>query len=361
MTASVDDFGNIIGRTQGVKDSTESVACGSHIDTVPNGGRLDGSYGVLAAIEAVRTLHEHRATGKRALQVIVFAEEEGIRFGPFIGSKGFTRLLAKRTAYALKDHDGISYQKAFAEANLALHTPRHPTARLAGSIKSYTELHIEQGPILEHEHKSIGLIESIIGLGDIVIEVCGQVGHAGTTPIHLRRDALLGAARVLTGVREIASKSGGNAVATVGTITAEPGAANVIPGKVIMTVDYRNTSVTGMRSLKNKIVSHAELVGRQENLQVTCRLKSYTKPIRMSPRVLKTIQTSAGSLGLSCMRMQSGAGHDCQNMARLTETGMIFVPSHNGLSHSPDEYTNPKQLEAGANVLLLSLQRLCNS
>lgn len=361
MNASIDDFGNIIGRTQGAKDSIETVACGSHIDTVPNGGPLDGSYGVLAAIEAARTLHEHRATGKRALQVIVFAEEEGIRFGPFIGSKGFTQQLSKNTAYALKDHDGISYQKAFTKANLTLDAPRYFTASLAGNIKSYIELHIEQGPILEHQHKSIGVVESIVGLGDLVIELRGKAGHAGTTPIHLRRDALLGAARVVTGVREIADKSSGNAVATVGAMTVEPGVANVIPGKVTITVDYRHTSVRGMQLLKKKIDSLAKLVGRQENLHVTCRLKSYTKPTRMSPRILKTIQTSAASLGLSCKPMQSGAGHDCQNMARLTETGMIFVPSHNGLSHSPAEYTKPKQLEAGANVLLLTLQRLCNS
>lgn len=360
MNVFVDGFGNIIGRSRGVQDGVRAVACGSHIDTVPNGGRLDGAYGVLAGIEAVRTLHEHNANGGKALQVIVFTEEEGARFGSFIGSRGFTRQLTKKTAYSLKDKDGISFRNIF-KASSSLHLAPNAPSRLSRNLDSYVELHIEQGPILEYEHKSIGVVDSIVGLADLVIEIHGKAGHAGTTPLRLRQDALVGAARIVTGVRRIAKASGGNAVATVGTLTVEPGASNVIPGKVTVNVDYRNSSARGMRVLNEKIIQYAKRVGREENLQIAHHLESYTKPVRMSQRIMKIIEASADSLKLPSKRMQSGAGHDCQNMAQLTETGMIFVPSRDGISHTPKEFTEPKQLEAGANVLLLTLQRLCNN
>lgn len=201
---------------------------------------------------------------------------------------------------------------------------------------------------------------SIVGVGDLAIEIVEKAGHAGTTPMRLRRDALFGASMIITGVNEIAKKSVADAVATVGALVVESGAANVIPGKVTIIVDYRSTSVS-RRLLKKKVTLLAKRLGRKEDLEITCHVKSYTKQARMSSRILDIIEVSADSLGLSCKRMQSGAGHDCQNMARITEIGMICVPSHRGLSHTPNEYTEPKQLEAGANVLLLTLQRLCNS
>ncbi len=356
MSVSVDKFGNIIGRSLNATYDVPTVACGSHIDTVPNGGSLDGAYGVLAAIEAIRSIHEHHSPTK-ALQIMVFTEEEGARFGAFIGSRGFAGLLNTSTVYAMRDREHVTFRDAMHKANLK---PTSQLSRQHADIKAYVELHIEQGPVLEHEHKSIGIVDSIVGLGDLEIEIEGQVGHAGTTPMQLRRDALVGAARIILGVNRTARKIGIPAVATVGSVTAYPGAQNVIPGRVVIGVDYRDTTLPRMAQLKTKITSISKQVANENNLKIVVRRKSLTKPAKMSTNVTRIIETSSRSLGLSFKHMQSGAGHDCQNMARITKTGMIFVPSRNGLSHAPNEYTRPKQLEDGANVLLESLLRLAN-
>src|SRR5208337_2478522 len=353
MYVSIDKFGNIIGRSLNATYDAPTVACGSHIDTAPNGGSLDGAYGVLAAIEAIRTIHEHH-TPTKALQIMVFTEEEGARFGAFIGSRGFAGLLNTSTVYAIRDKEHVTFRDAMHKANLK---PNSQLSRQHADIKAYVELHIEQGPLLEHEHKSIGIVESIVGLGDLEIEI---EGHAGTTPMQLRRDALVGAARIILGVNRTARKIGIPAVATVGSVTAYPGAQNVIPGRVIIGVDYRDTTLPRMARLKTKIYSISKQVANESNLKIVVRRKSLTKPAKMSTNVTRIIETSSRSLGLSFKHMQSGAGHDCQNMARITKTGMIFVPSRNGLSHAPNEYTNPKQLEDGANVLLETLVRLAN-
>ena len=356
MAVSIDKFGNIIGRSLNAAYDAPTITCGSHIDTVPNGGALDGAYGVLGAIEAIRSIHEH-CTPTRALQIMVFTEEEGARFGAFVGSRGFAGLLNTSTAYAMRDKEHVTFQDAMRKANLK---PSSQFSRQPSNIRAYVELHIEQGPILESEHKSIGIVESIVGLGDLEIEIEGKAGHAGTTPMKLRRDALVGAARLILGVNRIALKIGIPAVATVGSVAAYPGAPNVIPGRALISVDYRDTSFPRMRRLETKIDSISKQVANESNLKIVIRRMNLTKPAKMSTNVIRMIETSSRSLELSYKHMQSGAGHDCQNMARITKTGMIFVPSRNGLSHAPNEYTKPTQLEDGANVLLETLLRLAN-
>lgn len=355
MSVKVDEFGNIIGKTLG-SSKRPTIACGSHIDTVPNGGKLDGAYGVLSAIEAIRSIHQHRLAPNAALQIIVFTEEEGARFGAFIGSRGFTGLLTKSAAYALQDKNGITFKQAMQEANIKPNS----ASRDHTDIKSYVELHIEQGPILEREHASIGVVESIVGLGELEIGITGEAGHAGTTPMQLRRDALAGAARIVLGVNEIAREIDRTAVATVGSVAAFPGASNVVPGHAVITVDFRDTSIHGMRLLEKKIITFSKLLGNQYNLQISVRQKNLTKPTKMSRNITRIIEESSRSLGLSYKRMPSGAGHDCQNIANITKTGMIFVPSHGGMSHVPQEYTRPEQLEAGANTLMQTLLRLAD-
>ena len=355
MSVKVDEFGNIIGRTLGTSKK-RTIACGSHIDTVPNGGKLDGAYGVLSAIEAIRSIHQHGLAPNAAFQVIVFTEEEGARFGAFIGSRGFTGLLTKSAAYTLQDKNGITFEQAMRKANIKPNS----TCRDYTNIESYVELHIEQGPILEREHASIGVVESIVGLGELEISVTGEAGHAGTTPMQLRRDALAGAARIVLGVGEIAREIDRAVVATVGSVAVFPGASNVIPGHAVVTVDFRDTSLHGIRLLEKKIITFAKLLGDQYGLHVTVRKKNLTKPTKMSKSVTRIIEASSRSLGVSYRRMPSGAGHDCQNIANLTEAGMIFVPSHKGMSHVPYEYTRPKQLEAGANTLMQTLLRLAD-
>jgi hydantoinase/carbamoylase family amidase len=213
---------------------------------------------------------------------------------------------------------------------------------------------------LENEGIPIGVVEAIVGNGDLVVEVEGRTGHAGTTPISTRRDALIGASKIILGLREIIQQTGSSSVATVGSLAISPNASNVVPGRAVFTVDFRASTLDGMNFLQHEIASLATKVGREQDLKVSVTLKDIAQPAKMSMRVIHTVEASADSLGLSHRRVHSWAGHDCQNLAQITETGMIFVPSHEGLSHVPAEFTAPEQLEAGANVLLETLFRLAN-
>lgn len=358
LTVSVDQFGNIIGRMRSVSEGLPAVMCGSHIDTVPNGGPLDGAYGVLSGIEAARTIHEQTMPIKSPLEVVAFTEEEGVRFPSFIGSLGLTGALRRQDAYALKDDNDVTFERALKDAGLnpaelqTLH-------RKPGEIKAYVELHIEQGPELDRERIPIGIVKSIVGLGDLKVELEGIASHAGTTPMPLRHDALLGASRVIVGVNDLACRKR-HTVSTVGSLTVSPNASNVIPGKVALTVDFRDPTWSGLQQLRNDIVRETKRVGKEMRLKVRIEKKSLTKPARMSGTVINAIKSSARSLGVVNKEMNSGAGHDCQNMARITDVGMIFVPSVRGVSHVPNEWTRPEHLEAGANVLLNTLLLLLN-
>lgn len=358
LEVEVDEFANIRGRTKGFSQDEPAVVCGSHIDTVPNGGPLDGAYGVLAGIEAAHIVHEQELAIKRPLEIVAFTEEEGNRFSPFLGSSGFTGIIDKDAAHVFRDKAGVTFGAAMFEAKLD-RTFLVQRSENPPQIKAYVELHIEQGPVLETKGVAIGVVEAIVGNGDLAIKVEGRGGHAGTTPMSTRRDALIGASKLILGIQGIALRSG-SSVATVGSLTISPNASNVIPGKVEFTVDFRAPTIAGMNLLQSEIVSLAKQIGTEEDLEISVILKDITKPVTMSTRIMQTVESAAGSLGLSCMRLRSGAGHDCQNLAQITETGMIFVPSHEGLSHVPAEFTAPEHLEAGADVLLETLLRLTN-
>jgi hydantoinase/carbamoylase family amidase len=337
LRVRVDPFGNIIGHMKGVSDNRPAVMCGSHIDTVPNGGPLDGAYGVLSGIEAARTIHENGMHINNPLEVVVFTEEEGVRFPSFIGSLGFIGELRKANAYALKDNNGITFGRAIKAGGLGVLRVPH-VYRGSHEIKAYLELHIEQGPVLDREMIPVGIVKTIVGLGDLKVHLSGAAGHAGTTPMALRHDALLGAARVISGVYKIGSRRR-DAVATVGSLGVSPNASNVIPGKAEFTVDFRHPTRRGLAQLRSELINLVKHVGKEEHLRVQIEERGFTEPAQMSPRIMKTIKTAVRSLGLTHKQMASGAGHDCQNMARIT----------------PRVY-----LEAGANVLLNTLLRLLN-
>lgn len=356
LSVHVDQFGNIIGRMRGVSEELPTVICGSHIDTVPNGGPLDGAYGVLSGIEAARTIHEQDIPVKNALEVVVFTEEEGARFPSFIGSLGFTGVIHREDAYALRDQSGVTFERALMDGGLNHLALSHPHAD-SNHIKAYVELHIEQGPVLERERIPIGVVKSIVGLGDLKVELAGTASHAGTTPMIIRHDALLGASRIIIGVNKIACRRR-DAVATVGSLTVSPNASNVIPGRATLAIDFRHPTSDGLHQLRGALIGLTKRVGKEEGLTIGIEKKSFTKPARMSAKIMKAIITSTRSLGLAHKQMPSGAGHDCQNMARITEAGMIFVPSVGGVSHVPSESTSARHLEAGANVLLNTLLQL---
>jgi len=358
LAVQVDPFGNIIGRMRGIHDGLPTVMCGSHIDTVPNGGPLDGAYGVLSGIEAARTIHERNVPLEHPLEVVAFTEEEGFRFASFIGSLGLTGVLKREDAYALEDNDGLSFERALIDAGLDARSlsPLHKSPR---EVKAYVELHIEQGPVLDRERIPIGVVKSIVGLGELRVELEGTAGHAGTTPMSFRRDALLGASHIVLGVKEIVRRKRG-AVATVGSLLVSPNASNVISGKVTLTIDFRDHESEGLRALQKDLIQLTRDVAKEDYLKARIVRKGFTKPARMSPKMMSVIITSARSLGLAYKEMVSGAGHDCQNMARITDAGMIFVPSLAGVSHAPNESTSRYHLESGANVLLNTLLQLAN-
>lgn len=359
LEVRVDPFANIIGRLNGSSRDAPAVVCGSHIDTVPHGGHLDGAYGVMSGIEALRSVHEQNLKTKAPLEVVVFSEEEGVRFPSFIGSLGLTGLIRKDEAYALKDQNGITFGQALKEAGLDTSTLSQ-VHRDRSEIRACLELHIEQGPILEQEQIPIGVVTSIVGVAELTVVLEGSVGHAGTIPMSLRRDPLLTASRIILGVNEIACRSRTGSVATVGSVNVSPNATNVIPGNVALCTDFRDPETEGLQSLQKEIVALVNRIAGEDEVRVRIEEKSFTKPAMMSKRVVDVIAASAQSLGLKYKLMHSGAGHDCQNMAQFTETGMIFVPSREGTSHNPRESTAPEYLEAGANVLLNTLIQLAN-
>jgi allantoate deiminase len=359
LNVRVDDFGNIIGRAQGNEDGLPAVTCGSHVDTVPNGGPLDGAYGVLAGIEIARTIHEQQISIRNPIEIIVFTEEEGGRFPGFLGSMGFTRTLEKRDLYKLRDQGGVTFEEALRAAG---YDPAKlfPAHRSFDEIKCYLELHIEQGPFLEREEIAVGAVESITGLAEMEVVLEGKAGHAGATPLALRHDALLGASRIIVGVNEIAHNVSENVIATVGSLEAFPNLSSVIAGRVAFVVDFRASTRVRMLSLQEDIVSLANRVAAADGLRITVRTKSFTEPVRMSPEIVDIVKSVGNSLGLSCKSMHSRAGHDCQLIAHITKTGMIFVPSHDGISHAPGESTSAQRLEGGANVLLNAVLRIAN-
>jgi len=261
------------------------------------------------------------------------------------------------TAYELRDNAGITYRQALEAGGLlegALVSPR----RTPGEIGAWLELHIEQGPILESEHLKIGIVESIVGLVHMLVTIQGRAGHAGTTPMNARRDPMLAAAQIILEVNKIGRELSRSSVGTVGLLNVQPGAMNVIPGKVEVGIDLRDISGERIDQGIRKVISAIDAVCKKLGLEYTTRERARLAPQPMSKKVMGSIELAAKRLGATYRVMPSGAGHDTQNMARICETGMIFVPSKGGVSHAPDESTDPTDLALGANVLLETLLEL---
>ncbi len=353
LTAHVDKVGNIIGVRPGRQD-LPPVLFGSHLDSVRNGGRLDGAYGVISALEVLNTLHDHNIRTRRPLAVIAFTNEEGARYVPdMLGSLAYVGDLSVEDAWTAKGFDGSIFGEELRRIGYA-------GEMLPGAIKShaYVELHIEQGPVLEREKQTIGVVEFVTGITWLEVIVSGAANHAGTTPLELRRDAGLAAAKIIQYQRELALDLGGNQRTTCGIIRFEPNIINVIPGKAIFTVDLRNTDDVVLKEAERRLRAFAADLAKQDGVTIDIRLMVHVPSEKFDLRVVETIEQSAQELSYSFRRMISGAGHDAQIMARKYPTGMIFVPSRGGISHSPAEYSSPKDMEAGANVLLQTVLKL---
>src|SRR6478752_6287677 len=346
LDVHIDAAGNIVGTRLGSDASLKPLLIGSHIDSVPMGGNYDGDVGSLSAIEVAQALQEKQITLRHPLEVIIFQNEEG----GTIGSQALGEGLDEKHLN-LVSNSGKTIREG---TRLVGGDPDQlPSARRqSGSIAGYFELHIEQGGTLEREKIDIGVVEGIVGIlhSDVTIE--GFANHAGTTPMDQRRDALLSAARFIEKVNQIVTSMPGRQVGTVGWIKVEPGAYNVIPGKVVLGLELRDLDEKKFTSLFEQIRAEAESLGKLNQTRF-----SFTDPVVSHPALTdkgfqKLVNDTARSLGLTTKVMPSGAGHDAQEIARIGPVGMIFIPSIGGISHSPKEFSRPQDIENGANVLL---------
>ena len=357
LAARVDPAGNIFGRLGGATPPAPVVMTGSHIDTVPRGGPLDGALGVLAGLECLRTLGTASGRLGRALEVAAFSDEEGRFYGLF-GSRAMTGSLDPVLAERLADPAGLALPEAMRRAGFDL--ARAPEARRdPREIAAYVELHIEQGPWLEADDVPIGVVESIVGIRRFRLTFVGQPDHAGTTPMARRKDAFLTAAEYATKSRDLVVRDGqGRAVTTIGVVDVRPGVPNIVPERAALLQELRDPDPAALERLASRTLQAARRVARARGLVLEVEHLMRAEPVRMSPRIQAAIEATAEGLGLSTRRMPSGAGHDAQVLAAVTDAGMLFVPSQGGRSHRPDEWTDWPAIERGANVLLGTLLRL---
>jgi beta-ureidopropionase / N-carbamoyl-L-amino-acid hydrolase len=353
MIVRVDRVGNIIGIRPG-ESHAPPVMLGSHIDTVTVAGRYDGCFGVLSALECVRILNEYNVKTLRPVAITAFTNEEGVRYQPgMLGSAAFCGNLSTEVVLGIKGFDGSIFGDELGKIGYAGEME-------CGEIRpfAYLELHIEQGPILDQAEIPLGAVEAVVGISWHEITITGTANHAGTTPIELRHDAGLAAAKLVNYLREIAVSLGGNQRATCGMIAFYPNAINVIPGKSVFTVDLRNNDEGALREAERRLVVLAKEVEVEDGVTIDIHQLERIPMVDFHPAVIAAIEQASGALGIHSCRMISGAGHDAQLMAGICPAAMIFVPSKGGISHSPAEYTSQEAMEIGANVLLQTLVSL---
>ena len=356
LEVSVDFAGNIIGKRAGKDRFLKPIAFGSHIDMVPNGGNYDGCAGSLAAIEVIRVLNEAGIETQHPLEVFIFSNEEG-------GVMGSRALVGELEQDALDIENSTGYSMREGINRLGGNAARvDEVERPEGSLTAFLELHIEQGGILDREQIDIGVVDGIVGIKWWDVDIKGFANHAGTTPMSMRKDALLAASRFILAVNEVATSFEGNQVGTVGRRSAFPGAPNVSPGAVQLSLEIRDLSSEKIEQLFKGMKSRAKDIEEEMGTPFTFTpIDATSAPALTDQRIQKLITEEARKLGLRTKQMQSGAGHDAQDLARITPVGMIFVPSKDGISHSPKEYTSSKDMANGANVLLRTILKLDQS
>ena len=350
-----DEVGNLFFKLEGTKFKDETILTGSHIDTVVNGGKLDGQLGIIGGILAMEYLKEKYGDPLRNIEIVSMAEEEGSRFPfTFWGSKNIVGCMSEEEVKDLKDKDNISLSQAMKEAGFNFKDKDN----LRKDIKAFIELHIEQGGVLEIEGKSIGIAKHIVGQKRAIIEVEGEANHAGTTPMGYRRDAMHGVSKMIVDIMEKAKKYGDPLVATVGRVDVYPGTCNVVPGKVIFTTDIRHTDKEISDKFKNEIQKSMQDIAQDMDLKISIDNYMDSTPVAMDEELIDIIEAKCKEEGFDYKLMHSGAGHDAQIFASHLPTALIFVPSHKGISHNPLEFTETKDLVKGVNVLIETLYEL---
>lgn len=350
----IDRMGNIFARRPGANLQRLPIACGSHLDTQPHGGKFDGVYGVLAGVEIFETLNEQGIETAAPLEICVWTNEEGARFAPpMIASGVFGGTYELDYGLSREDADGITLGEALNTINYAGTLPcgEH-------HLGAFIEAHIEQGPILEHYEETIGVVTGVQGSRWYRVTFHGQDAHTGSTPMVGRRDALVSAANTIDAVRKIAERLGSPAVATVGHIDCSPNSHNTIPGKVMLTVDMRHYTSDTLDVMEAQLREASNTAAHQEGVDVEIERIMDTPPVRFDAHCIDAVTEAARKLGYRHRHMLSGAGHDACHVARVAPTSMIFVPCAGGLSHNEAESATPEDLAAGANVLLHTLLSL---
>lgn len=352
LDVSVDAAGNLLGRRTGSASDLKPLLIGSHIDTVPDGGNYDGVVGSMGAIEVAQTLAEKNVSLRHPLEVVIFQNEEG----GLIGSRAMDGELTEREL-DLVSRSGKTIREGIKFIG-GDPTKLAEVRRQKGDIAAYLELHIEQGAHLDNEKIKIGVVEGIVGINwwDVTIE--GFANHAGTTAMNNRQDALLAAAKFIEAVNRVVTSIPGRQVGTVGRINALPGAPNVIPGKVVLSLELRDLDAAKINMLYERIRTEAQRIATASKTKFDFKEINVNIPAPTDTRIRSLITDAARELGLSTKLMPSGAGHDAQDMAQLGPVGMIFVPSVGGISHSPREFSHPDDIANGANVLLHTLLKL---
>jgi len=355
----VDPIGNIRGKMEGKDSSLPSVMAGSHIDTVEHGGNFDGVAGVISALEALRVMKENNYKPEHSLEIIIFVEEEGPNFNfPLGGSRIITGAYSVDDLKKQINANGVSMYEAAEKFGL---NPEKMNDFLIekGDIKAMIELHIEQSVVLDELNIPVGIVKAAAGRKWIEIEILGDSNHAGATPMKFRRDAMVGASKIISKVDEITTeKAFESTVATVGKINCYPNVPNVIPEKVVFVLEIRDTDKNGIEIVKNQVEKNIEVICDKLNLKYKIKELSKTEPIIFSDKVLNILKESAEEQNIKYKRMNSGALHDACLMANVTDVGMIFVPSIKGRSHCPEEFTNYEDIKIGADVLLGALKKL---
>ena len=355
----MDAMGNVFGRREGEENDLPPLLLGSHLDSVPNGGRFDGPLGVLSALEVIRMLEDAKVRTRRPVEVACFAAEESSRFGTgTLGSKAVAGRLTPGMLDALRDAEGRTLAESLRECGLS---PDHlgEVRRRPGEYHAYLELHLEQGAVLEHAGIPVGLVTGIAAPTRFRATYTGRADHSGATPMGLRRDALVAGAELVLSVRRIVLTHGSpTSVGTVGVLRVQPGAMNVIPGQASLGIDLRDIDAAAKCRIAKKVQAAARRIARKWTLDVSIETLSDESPVPLPERVRQVSVAACQACGIPFLELPSGAGHDAMYMAELAEAGMIFVRCREGVSHNPAEFVEPQDIAAGATVLAETALRL---
>jgi N-carbamoyl-L-amino-acid hydrolase len=349
----VDQMGNMFFRIKGKDNSLPPIGMGSHLDTQPSGGKYDGVFGVMSALEVLRTLHENNIQTESPIELINWTNEEGSRFAPcMIGSGVYTGKHSLEEGLNCKDNEGKLLGEELKRIGYSGDSMIKP------NLKAYIEPHIEQGPILEDEQKSIGIVLGALGQKWYDLEITGLEAHAGPTPMHLRKDALLGAIKIIDAVNRIAQKYKPDGRGTVGELKIYPNSRNVIPGSVLMSIDIRHSQADILDFMEAELKEVILVVSDSMKLKMKLTNVTQFPNVNFNKICIDAVRQSADKLGYSHMNIVSGAGHDAVFVSDVVPTAMIFIPCKDGISHNEIEFASKEDIEKGCNILLHTILKL---